>query len=298
MPFFKWTYPGGRRRRGSISRSSRGRPRWASRSAGPAAPPRGAPAARRWRGRDAVAPGVGRSCGSNMRRARGPRRGRRGVETRRFSGPPRLASLRGLLRGRTRPPSAWAELPERPRGARGGRARRRAKTRRRRRGAMRGGSTRCTAPYLNIYPYSARTGRPVGQQAVAERCRWRCAGGCAYRTTRCSSFPSISNIPYNPGTQKTGPNQIGGRTLPRPRKPHGREPPHAPPPSTPAYDPPPAETATTCTTGAGSPQRRESQRCAHARGDRGRGRETAEKSPRRTPLTGSKQVGGVASEEA
>ena len=66
------------------------------------------------------------------------------------------------------------------------------------------------------------------------------------------------------GYQTIEPNQIGTQTRmeekqTRPRKNHGQEPPHAPPPSTPAYDPPPAKTATACTTraesaaGAGEP---------------------------------------------
>ena len=45
-------------------------------------------------------------------------------------------------------------------------------------------------------------------------------------------------------------NPNGKKPQPRPRKNHGREPPHPAPPSTPSYDPPPAETATTGTTGA------------------------------------------------
>jgi hypothetical protein len=89
------------------------------------------------------------------------------------------------------------------------------------------------------------------------------------------------------GHHTTKPKQVGTRKDPKGRK-HdhaknlGREPPHTSPPSTPAHDPPPAETATACTTVAANERqirlmtnshksqsernrRRKSQRRAHAR---------------------------------
>jgi Tfp pilus assembly major pilin PilA len=74
---------------------------------------------------------------------------------------------------------------------------------------------------------------------------------------------------------------------------HGREPPHMAPPSTPAYDPPPAETATACTTGAanatGERQIRLMTNSHKSQSEKlvaGGGRETAAKKPYNNEVPG------------
>jgi hypothetical protein len=62
---------------------------------------------------------------------------------------------------------------------------------------------------------------------------------------RTDRVPCYQNKP--PGTKK---NPEREKRATETAKNHGGEPPHSAPPSTPAYDPPPAETATTCITGA------------------------------------------------
>ena len=102
-----------------------------------------------------------------------------------------------------------------------------------------------------------------------------------------------SGYPKNRAKPDRGENTTQTAKTPRPRSPLTRRRPARPHTTHhPPRPPPPAPLGPRAPPEAGEPAR------AHARGDRGRGRETAEKSPSRTPLTGSKQVGGVASEEA
>ena len=136
--------------------------------------------------------------------------------------------------------------------------------------------------------------------------------------------PHTDRVPYNQAKpNRRAKTRKGEKTQPRPRKNHGRELPHTSPPSTPAYAPPPAETATACTTGAAkatgggrasaaptpgreirknrrrgqirlmtNSRKSQSENWRRAGAGRLQQRSRITKSPRPTPLTGREHVGG------